>query len=51
MLALSLLSAPRLGHYLSHKVAAVTRRLMGVILAAIAVEMMVGSIKAMFALK
>lgn len=47
-LAAALLAAPALGAYLPTKVTAVTQRLMGMILAAIAVEMMVSSLKSIF---
>ncbi|WP_334149153.1 MarC family protein [Hyphomicrobium sp.] len=48
VLAVALLAAPLLGHYLSARATAVTKRLMGMILAAIAVEMMTTSLKAIF---
>jgi multiple antibiotic resistance protein len=48
LLAVSLLSAPLIGHYLSPRVTAVTQRLMGMILAAIAMQMIVASLKAAF---
>lgn len=44
LLALSLFAAPLLGHHLSERVTAVTKRLMGMILAAIAVQMMLASL-------
>lgn len=44
----ALFSAPYLGRYLSTKVTAITQRLMGMILAAIAMEMMVASLQAFF---
>ncbi|MBR7988312.1 NAAT family transporter [Burkholderia cenocepacia] len=50
LLAVSLLSAPLIGHYLSPRVTAVTQRLMGMILAAIAMQMIVASLKAAFGL-
>ena len=50
LLAASLLSAPLIGHYLSPRVTAVTQRLMGMILAAIAMQMIVASLKAAFGL-
>lgn len=50
LLAASLLSAPVIGHYLSPRVTAVTQRLMGMILAAIAMQMVVASLKAAFGL-
>jgi len=46
VLAASLLSAPFLGHYLSPRVTAIAQRLMGMILAAIAVDMMLTSLRA-----
>lgn len=48
LLTLALLSAPFIGHYLSPRVTAITKRLMGMILAAIAVQMMVASLQAFF---
>ncbi|ABL72079.1 MarC family protein [Paracoccus denitrificans] len=48
VLAAALLTAPWLGHHLSAQATAVTRRLMGMLLAAIAVEMMTTSIRALF---
>ena len=48
LLAVSMLSAPFIGHYLSPKVTAITQRLMGMILAAIAVDMMLTSLRAVF---
>lgn len=48
VLAVALLSAPFIGHYLSPKLVAITQRLMGMILAAIAMEMMVTSLQAFF---
>lgn len=48
VLAVALCSAPLIGHYLSAGVSAVTKRLMGMILAAIAVEMIVTSLRASF---
>jgi len=48
LLAASMLSAPFIGHYLSPKVTAITQRLMGMILAAIAVDMMMTSLRASF---
>ncbi|WP_454687742.1 MarC family protein [Agrobacterium leguminum] len=48
VLAVALWSAPFIGHYLSASVSAVTKRLMGMILAAIAVEMIVTSLRASF---
>ena len=46
LLAVSMLSAPFIGHYLSPRVTAITQRLMGMILAAIAVNMMMTSLRA-----
>jgi multiple antibiotic resistance protein len=48
LLAVTLFSAPRIGRVLSPKVTAITKRLMGMILAAIAVEMMTASLSALF---
>ena len=48
LLAVCLLSAPLIGHYLSPRVTAITQRLMGMILAAIAVDMMMTSLRASF---
>ncbi len=48
LLAASMLSAPLIGHVLSPKVTAITQRLMGMILAAIAVDMMLTSLRASF---
>lgn len=48
LLAAALFSAPLLGRILSPKVTAITKRLMGMILAAIAVEMMTASLTALF---
>jgi multiple antibiotic resistance protein len=48
VLAAALFSAPFIGHYLSANVTAITKRLMGMILAAIAVEMIMASLKASF---
>ncbi|WP_322996898.1 MarC family protein [Castellaniella sp.] len=44
----ALMLAPLLGHYLSPKITAITQRLMGMILAAIAMQMMVQSLQAFF---
>ena len=41
-----MLSAPFIGHYLSPRVTAIAQRLMGMILAAIAVDMMLTSLRA-----
>ena len=46
----ALLAAPVVGHYLSPRATAITQRLMGMILAAIAVQMMVTSLKALLSL-
>lgn len=48
LLAAALLSAPLIGHYLSPKVTAITQRLMGMILAAIAMQMILASLRAAF---
>lgn len=48
LLAAALLSAPILAHYLSPKVTAITQRLMGMILAAIAMQMIVASLQVSF---
>ncbi|MBN3809903.1 MarC family protein [Paraburkholderia sp. Ac-20347] len=48
LLAIALFSAPYLGRFLSAKVTAIARRLMGMILAAIAVEMMAASLTTIF---
>ena len=48
VLAVALLSAPFIGHYLSPRIIAITQRLMGMILAAIAMGMMVTSLQAFF---
>ncbi len=48
LLAAFMLSAPFIGHYLSPKVTAITQRLMGMILAAIAVDMILTSLRASF---
>ena len=48
VLALALFSAPYLAKYLSQKSIAITQRLMGMILAAIAMEMMVDSLRVFF---
>ena len=48
LLAVFMLAAPLIGHYLSPKVTAITQRLMGMILAAIAVDMMLTSLRASF---
>lgn len=48
LLAVALLAAPSLARHLSPRVAAITQRLMGMILAAIAVDMMLTSLRAVF---
>ena len=48
VLSASMLAAPFIGHYLSPRVTAITQRLMGMILAAIAVDMMLTSLRASF---
>jgi multiple antibiotic resistance protein len=48
LLAVSMLAAPFIGHYLSPRVTAIAQRLMGMILAAIAVDMMMTSLRASF---
>lgn len=48
VLTAALLAAPFIGHYLSPRVTAITQRLMGMILAAIAMEMIVTSLRAFF---
>ncbi|MBI1200296.1 MAG: NAAT family transporter [Phenylobacterium sp.] len=48
LLGVSLFAAPMIGRRLSPRVTAIARRLMGMILAAIAVEMMVTSLRALF---
>jgi multiple antibiotic resistance protein len=48
LLTAALFSAPLIGHYLPPNVTAITKRLMGMILAAIAMEMIVTSLKASF---
>jgi len=48
LLAVFMLLAPFIGHYLSPKVTAITQRLMGMILAAIAVDMILTSLRASF---
>ena len=48
LLAVSLLAAPLIGHYLSPRVSAIAQRLMRMILAAIAVDMMLTSLRAAF---
>jgi multiple antibiotic resistance protein len=48
LLAVSMLAAPVIGHHLSPRVTAIAQRLMGMILAAIAVDMMMTSLRASF---
>lgn len=48
LLTVFMLAAPFIGHHLSPKVTAITQRLMGMILAAIAVDMMLTSLRASF---
>lgn len=48
LLAASLLAAPWIGRRLSATATAITRRLMGMILAAVAMEMIVSSLRALF---
>ncbi|BAU93906.1 multiple antibiotic resistance-like protein [Methylorubrum populi] len=48
LLAVALLSAPWLGRHLSATATAITRRLMGMILAAVAMEMIVTSLRNLF---
>ncbi|AWN40157.1 MarC family protein [Methylobacterium durans] len=48
LLAAALLSAPFLGRHLSQTATAITRRLMGMILAAVAMEMIVTSLRDLF---
>lgn len=48
LLSVALLSAPWLGRHLSATATAITRRLMGMILAAVAMEMIVASLRALF---
>jgi multiple antibiotic resistance protein len=48
LLTAALLSAPWLGRHLSATATAITRRLMGMILAAVAMEMIVASLRALF---
>ncbi|WP_374569939.1 MarC family protein [Phenylobacterium sp.] len=48
LLSASLFAAPAIGRRLSARVSAITKRLMGMILAAIAMEMMVSSLAALF---
>ena len=48
LLAISLFSAPYLARYLSPKVTAIAQRLMGMILAAIAMQMIIASLQIAF---
>lgn len=48
VLTMALLSAPWLGRHLSETATAITRRLMGMILAAVAMEMIVTSLRTLF---
>lgn len=48
LLAATMLSAPWVGRHLSQTATAITRRVMGMILAAIAMEMIVSSLRALF---
>ncbi|WP_336491211.1 MarC family protein [Methylobacterium nigriterrae] len=48
LLAAALLAAPFIGRHLSQEATAITRRLMGMILAAVAMEMIVTSLRAIF---
>ena len=48
LLTAALFAAPMIGHYLSPRVTAITKRLMGMILAAIAVQMMITSLQVFF---
>ncbi|CAD6561873.1 hypothetical protein LMG28727_07573 [Paraburkholderia kirstenboschensis] len=48
LLAVTPFSAPRIGRFLSPRMTAITKRLMGMILAAIAVEMMTASLSTLF---
>ncbi|MGH8151453.1 MAG: MarC family protein [Rhodanobacteraceae bacterium] len=48
LLAVALFAAPLIGHYLSGKVTAITQRLMGMILAAIAMQMILTSLQGFF---
>ncbi len=48
LLSAAMLSAPWLGRHLSATATAITRRLMGMILAAVAMEMIVASLRALF---
>lgn len=48
LLSAALFAAPLIGHYLSGKVTAITQRLMGMILAAIAMQMILTSLRGFF---
>ena len=48
LLSVALFAAPLIGHYLSSKVTAITQRLMGMILAAIAMQMILTSLRGFF---
>lgn len=48
LLSAALFAAPLIGHYLSSKVTAITQRLMGMILAAIAMQMILTSLRGFF---
>lgn len=48
LLTVSLFAAPFIGHFLSSKVTAITQRLMGMILAAIAIQMILAGVKSSF---
>lgn len=48
LLAAALLSSPLLAHFLSPRVTAIAQRLMGMILAAIAMQMIIASLQASF---
>ena len=48
LLSAGLFAAPLIGHYLSAKATAITQRLMGMILAAIAMQMMLASLQHVF---
>ena len=50
LLASSLFAAPFIGHFLSSKVTAITQRLMGMILAAIAIQMILAGLRTSFPL-
>jgi len=48
VLTVALFAAPFIGHFLSPRVTAITQRLMGMILAAIAVQMMLAGLRTSF---